>query len=147
MTSGSLPLSIAGCECISQSLAELSKLKDAQLMERLKEGDQEAFGQVLDRYYIAARSIAPKMLRDPEDVADVVQESFLDVYQNAGSFAPVKGTLKGWISCLTYHRVLKRLHLLKRRDCESGGLGKAGNSVRGDVKPEQWIRSLEFCTG
>ena len=113
-------------------------------MERLKEGDHEAFGQVFDRYYIAARSIARKMLRDPEDVADVVQESFLDVYQNAGSFAPAKGTLKGWISCLTYHRALKRLHLLKRRDWESGDLSKAEYSVQVDVKPEQWIRSLDF---
>ncbi len=113
-------------------------------MERLKEGDHEAFGQVFDHYYIAVRSIARKMLRDPEDVADVVQESFLDVYQNARSFEASRGTLKGWISCLTYHRALKRLLLLKRRDRESGDLDKAVYFVEADVKPEQWIRSLDF---
>jgi RNA polymerase sigma-70 factor (ECF subfamily) len=117
---------------------------DEELMERVQKGDHEAFGQVFDRYYIAARSIARKMLRDPEDVADVVQESFLDVHQNAGSFASARGTLKGWISCLTYHRALKRLRLLKRRDWESGDLGKAEYSAQADVKPEQWIRSLDF---
>jgi RNA polymerase sigma-70 factor (ECF subfamily) len=117
---------------------------DEELMERVQKGNHEAFGQIFDRYYIAARSIARRMLRNPEDVADVVQESFLDVHQNAGSFAPAKGTLKGWISCLTYHRALKRLHLLKRRDWESGDLGKAEYSVQADFKPEQWIRSLDF---
>src|SRR5713226_1428003 len=88
---------------------------DEELMELVRKGDHEAFGQVFDRYYIAVRSIARKMLRDPEDVADVVQESFLDVYQNAWSFLPSRGTLKAWISCLTYHRALKRLLLLKKR--------------------------------
>jgi RNA polymerase sigma-70 factor (ECF subfamily) len=117
---------------------------DQELIERVQKGDHDAFGQIFDRYYIAARSIARKMLRDPEDVADVVQESFLDVHQNAGNFAPAKGTLKGWISCLTYHRALKRLHLLKRRDWESGDLGEAEYFVQADVKPEQWIRSLDF---
>ena len=144
MTSGSLPLSLAERKCISPSLAEVSKLKDEQLMERLKEGDHEAFGQVFDRYYIAARSIARKMLRDPEDVADVVQESFLDVFHNARSFVPSRGTLKAWISCLTYHRALKRLMLLKKRARESGGLDKVEYFAVGEVKPEQWIRSLDF---
>ena len=117
---------------------------DEELMELVQKGNHEAFGQVFDRYYIIARSIARKMLRNPEDVADVVQESFLDVYQNAKSFLPSRGTLKAWISCLTYHRALKRLLLLKKRDRESGDPDKAAYSVEADVKPEQWIRSLDF---
>src|SRR5260370_31447569 len=97
---------------------------DEELMELVRKGNHEAFGQIFDRYYIAVRSIARKMLRDPEDVADAVQESFLDVYENARSFVPSRGTLKGWISCLTYHRALKRLLLLKKRALESGDLDK-----------------------
>jgi RNA polymerase sigma-70 factor (ECF subfamily) len=133
-----------------QEVCELSPEKpalvppDEELMELVQKKDHEAFGQIFDRYYIVVRSIARKMLRNPEDVADAVQESFLDVYENARSFVPSRGTLKGWISCLTYHRALKRLHLLKRRDWESGDLGKAEYSVQADVKPEQWIRSLDF---
>ncbi len=56
----------------------------------------------------------------------------------------LKGTLKAWISCLTYHRALKRVMLLKKRDWESGDPEKAAYSVEADVKPEQWIRSLDF---
>src|SRR5215470_943133 len=91
---------------------------DEELMELVQKGNHEAFGQVLGRYYIVVRSVARKMLRNPEDAADVVQESLLDIYQNARSFSPSRGTLKAWISCLTYHRALKRLLLLKKRDCE-----------------------------
>jgi RNA polymerase sigma-70 factor (ECF subfamily) len=117
---------------------------DEELMELVQKKDHEAFGQIFDRYYIAARSIARKMLRNPEDAADVVQESFLDVYQNAGSFVPSRGTLKAWISCLTYHRSLKRLMLLKKRDRESGDLEAVAYSLQADLKPEQLSRSFDF---
>jgi RNA polymerase sigma-70 factor (ECF subfamily) len=117
---------------------------DEELMELVQEGNHEAFGKIFDRHYVVVRSVARKMLRDPEDVADVVQESFLDLYQNARSFVPSRGTLKAWISCLTYHRALKRLLLLKKLDRESGDLDKVEYCVKSDVKPEQWIRELDF---
>ena len=117
---------------------------DEELILLIQKGDHKAFGQVFDRYYVAVRSIARRILRNPEDVADVVQESFLDLYQNARTFEASKGTLKGWISCLTYHRALKRLLSLKKREWESEGLDKVEYSVPYEVKPEQWIRSLDF---
>jgi RNA polymerase sigma-70 factor (ECF subfamily) len=117
---------------------------DEDLMGLVQKGDHEAFGQIFDRYYIIVRSIARRMLKDPEDVADVLQESFLDVYQNARSFEASRGTLKSWISCLTYHRALKRVLLLKKRDRESDGLDKVEYSVACEVKPEQLIRSVDF---
>ncbi len=122
---------------------------DNELMARVNKGDDEAFGQLFERYYVAVRSIARKVLRDPEDVADVIQESFLDVYQNAHRFASSKGTLKGWISCLAYHRALKRWLLLKKKDRESGDADKAAHTLEANVRPEQWIRSLDFrrCLG
>ena len=150
MSSHSISLMLRHAFKGPQEVCELSPEKlalvppDEELMELVQKKDHEAFGQVFDRYYIVVRSIARKMLRNPEDVADVVQESFLDVYQNAGSFVPSRGTLKTWISCLTYHRSLKRLMLLKKRDRESGDLDKAAYFVEADVKPEHWIRSLDF---
>ena len=150
MSSHSISLMLRHAFKGPQEVCELSPEKpalvppDEELMELVQKKDHEAFGQIFDRYYIVVRSIARKMLRNPEDVADVVQESFLDVYQNARSFEASRGTLKGWISCLTYHRALKRLLLLKKRDRESGGLDKVEYSAEGEVKPEQWIRSLDF---
>jgi RNA polymerase sigma-70 factor (ECF subfamily) len=131
---------------VCESLPEKPALvpPDEELMALVQKGDHEAFGQVFDRHYIVVRSVARKMLRDPEDVADVVQESFLDVYQNARSFVPSRGTLKAWVSCLTYHRALKRLLLLKKRGRESDDLDKAEYSVEAGAKPEQWIRELDF---
>jgi RNA polymerase sigma-70 factor, ECF subfamily len=120
-------------------------LSDNDLMTLVQKGDQVAFGQVFDRYYVPVRYIARKILRNEEDAADVVQETFFDVYQNARSFVPSKGTLKAWVISLAYHRALKRLKLLRRRDRESGDLEIASQSVEATgTKAEQLIRSLDF---
>lgn len=118
--------------------------RDDDLMALVQESDQDAFGLVFDRYYVHVRSIARKVLRNEEEVADVVQEAFFDVYQNARSFIPSKGTLKAWITCVAYHRALKRLKLLRRRDWESGDFEVASQSVEAGPKTEQLIRSLDF---
>ena len=117
---------------------------DNELMVLIQKGNQEAFGQVFDRYYPAVRGIARKMLRNPEDVADVVQESFLDVFQNARSFTPSRGTLKGWISCVAYHRSLKRLRRLTRQDWQHTDPKVLEFIEDFAVRPDRFIRALDF---
>jgi len=123
---------------------DLSRLSDEQLIQCLEAGRDEAMTHLFDRYYSIVRSIARKLLRNPEDVADVVQEAFLDVYQNARSFDPSKGALKGWLSCLTYHRCLRKLRALKRKEWQSGDGEMSFRLLDTGAKPEQWIRSLDF---
>src|SRR5713101_8559160 len=117
---------------------------DNDLIVLVQEGSEEAFGQLFDRYYVAVRSVARKILRNSEDVADVVQEAFLDVYQGARSFDPAKGTLKTWISYLAYHRSLKRVQLLKRVSWLSADPDEAVLVEDAALRPDHWIRSLDF---
>ena len=144
MTSQSLPLATRANLGTSFSNEDLSRLTDEQLIQCLKAGRNEAMTHLFDRYYVIVRSIARKLLRNPEDVADVVQEAFLDVYQNARSFDSSKGALKGWLSCLTYHRCLRKLRALKRREWQAGDGELTFSLLEASVKPEQWIRSMDF---
>ena len=144
MTSQSLPLATRANLGTSFSNEDLSRLTDEQLIQCLKAGRNEAMTHLFDRYYVIVRSIARKLLRNPEDVADVVQEAFLDVYQNARSFDSSKGALKGWLSCLTYHRCLRKLRALKRREWQAGDGELTFSLLDASVKPEQWIRSMDF---
>lgn len=131
---------------VAQSSAKKPALTppDNDLMVLVQNGDHEAFGQLFDRYYVTVRSVARKFLKNPEDVADIIQEAFLDLYENARSFDPSRGTLKTWISYLTYHRSLKRLQLLKRPDWQSGDSDEALSILDSSVTPDGWIRSLDF---
>ena len=117
---------------------------DNDLIVLVQEGSEDAFGQLFDRYYVAVRSVARKILRNQEDVADVIQEAFMDVYLGARSYDPAKGTLKTWISYLAYHRCVKRVRLLKKREWQTGDSDEALSVPDPDVTPDDWIRSLDF---
>jgi len=117
---------------------------DNDLIMLVQEGSEDAFGQLFDRYYVAVRSVARKVLRNQEDVADVIQEAFMDVYLGARSYDPAKGTLKTWISYLAYHRSVKRVRLLKKREWQTGDPDEASSVLDPEPTPDGWIRALDF---
>ncbi len=150
MSSDALPIGLPASLKNSSLVAESGPQKttagpsDNDLIVLVQEGSEDAFGQLFDRYYVAVRSVARKILRNQEDVADVIQEAFMDVYLGARSYDPEKGTLKTWISYLAYHRSVKRVRLLKKREWQTGDSDEALSVPDPDVTPDDWIRSLDF---
>jgi RNA polymerase sigma-70 factor (ECF subfamily) len=150
MSSDSLPFGIRAslkdpslvAESVPQKVAACPS--DSDLITLVQRGSEEAFGQLFDRYYVAVRAVARKILRNPEDVADVIQEAFMDVYLGVRSYDPARGTLKTWISYLAYHRSVKRLRLLKKGAWQSGNPDEASSVLDSEVTPERWIRSMDF---
>jgi len=117
---------------------------DEDLMALVQKGDHEAFGELFQRFYVTVRGIARGLLRNSDDVAEVVQEAFLDVFKNAYSFDRSRGATKTWICCLAYHRSLKRLRALKAREWQAVDAEGAAANVEGDFRPDQLIHSLDF---
>jgi len=131
---------------IAESSSDKTTLipSDDDLMALIRQKDNEAFGRLFDRYYITVRSVARKVLKNREDVADIVQEAFMDVYENAHKFDRAKGSLKTWISYLAYYRSLKRLRLLKRPDWNTNESEKIMDVLDAHSTPERVTRSLDF---
>jgi RNA polymerase sigma-70 factor (ECF subfamily) len=88
---------------------------DAELMVRLQDNDSTALGLLFDRYARLVLGIALRVLHDYGEAEDVVQEVFFHVFQKASFFDPAKGSTKGWILNVAFHRALdKRAHLGRR---------------------------------
>jgi len=134
----SVPQKTTACPCDNDLMDAIqNKAKDSEKSEI-------AFGQLFDRYYVAVRSVARKILRNPEDVADVIQEAFMDVYQGARSFDPARGSLKTWVSYLAYHRSVKKARLLKKREWRVSDADEASLVPDHEVTPERLIKSLDI---
>ena len=156
MSSEALPIRLENSLQNSSFVAESVPQKttpspsDNDLIDAIKnkakdsEKSEIAFGQLFDRYYVAVRSVARKILRNPEDVADVIQEAFMDVYQGARSFDPARGSLKTWVSYLAYHRSVKKARLLKKREWQVGDADEASLVPDPEVTPERLIKSLDL---
>ena len=59
---------------------------DEELVRRARDGDREAFRELVERYQRKIGSLALGMLRDREDALDVVQEAFTKAYQSLDRF-------------------------------------------------------------
>lgn len=70
--------------------------RDALLVERLRQGEADAYEELLRTYADAVHNLVFRLLNQPADAPDVVQEVFMKVYRNLGSFQG-KSTLKTWI--------------------------------------------------
>jgi RNA polymerase sigma-70 factor (ECF subfamily) len=68
----------------------------AALLERVQNGDREAFMTIIRLYQQKVFVMAYSILRDREDALDAVQETFLRLYQKAGLFKPGR-SFQGWL--------------------------------------------------
>lgn len=99
--------------CAELSWEELNGLSDAELMARLVAGDDSSLAVLFDRYHRLVYFVALRILREEGEAEDVVQTVFLNIFENATNFDPLKGTLKVWLLQYAYHRALnKRRSLL-----------------------------------
>jgi len=87
---------------------QLNELSDAELLERLIAGDNTCLAVIFDRYHRLVFSVARRILRDEGEAEEVVQTVFLNVFEGAINFDPLKGTLKVWLLQFAYHRAINR---------------------------------------
>jgi RNA polymerase sigma-70 factor (ECF subfamily) len=72
------------------------------------------FEQIFDEHYPMVRAVARAILRNQEDVEDVVQEAFLDVHRYLHTFDESKGTFKNWVRSCAAHRAYARYRKNRR---------------------------------
>lgn len=61
-------------------------MDDLTLVQRVQQGDQRAFKQLVERYQRKIYAVALGMLKDKEDARDVAQEAFVKVYRSMQHF-------------------------------------------------------------
>jgi RNA polymerase sigma-70 factor (ECF subfamily) len=113
---------------VTASRTEPGEPSDERLMTLLCEGDAAALNLLFNRHSSLVYSIALRILREPGEAEDVVQECFLYVFRKAGLFDPLRGSAKVWIVQIAYSRSLdQRTHLRRKKfyhraDIDSPGL-------------------------
>ncbi len=64
----------------------MDKTQIRQIVKRAKAGDREAFTELVHAYSDRIYNLALRILKNPDDAADVLQETFLAVYQKIHTF-------------------------------------------------------------
>ncbi|MCU1330483.1 MAG: polymerase, sigma-24 subunit, subfamily [Bryobacterales bacterium] len=71
-------------------------LEDHRLLTGLQSGDEAAYEQLIQRFQGPVYNLAWRLLNNPSDASDVVQEVFLKVFRSVGTFRG-ESSLRTWI--------------------------------------------------
>jgi RNA polymerase sigma-70 factor (ECF subfamily) len=89
--------------------------KDIELLRRIAAGDREAFADFYDQHSTLMFSVAVRVLNDPNEAEDVLQETFVQIWEKAGSFDPQLGKASSWVATMTRNKAIDRIRAAQRR--------------------------------
>ena len=77
---------------------------DILLVNRAREGDVQAFEQLVKQYDRQVFRIAQHITQNREDAEDVVQDAFLKAYEKLDSFRAIPSFIPGWYASRSMSR-------------------------------------------
>ena len=87
----------------------------ADLIRRMAAGDADACGAFYDRYARLVYPLIVRIVREPADAADVLQEVFWEAWQAAAAYDPARGSPEAWIVTRARTRAIDRVRAIRRR--------------------------------
>jgi RNA polymerase sigma-70 factor, ECF subfamily len=91
------------------------EVSDESLLAQVRHGSGDALATLFRRYARVVRGVAYRVLRDPSEADDLLQDLFLLVQRLSGMFDSSKGSARSWILVMTYQRALCRRRYLTTR--------------------------------
>lgn len=90
-------------------------MNDQEVVERAKQGDQDAFAQLVTEHQNRVYTLALRLVNDREEAADLAQEAFVRAWQGLGSFQG-ESSFATWMYRLTTNVCIDHLRKQKRRE-------------------------------
>ena len=91
------------------------QIADREMLLRVGHGDQAGFNALYDRLSGPLYSLALKMLGDPSEAQDALQEVFVQIWSRAKAYDPEKSSVFSWAVLMTRSRAIDRLRARARR--------------------------------
>jgi RNA polymerase sigma-70 factor (ECF subfamily) len=129
----------------------LFELSDSILLEKIKTGDYQAFESLVTRYESKVYRLAIRMLRNPQDAEDALQETFLQVHRGLPGFEG-RSAFSTWLFRLATNVCLMKI---RHRETEPSKLlpledylprhenGEVPQMVDWTIRPEEALLSKE----
>ena len=88
---------------------------DVGLVRAVATGSQDALAALYDRHAGAVYAVASRLTNDRQLAEEVVQETFLAVWNRAELFDPASGSFAAWLHTIARNRTVDRLRAIGRR--------------------------------
>ena len=92
---------------------EAAARRDEILVARALEGDLGAFNQLVEAYQDLCHSLVARLVPDPDQASDAVQEAFFSAYRNLRSYRGP--SFRGWLTRIAVNAAMDLQRARKRR--------------------------------
>jgi RNA polymerase sigma-70 factor (ECF subfamily) len=101
-------------ECVA--VADLpGQDRQKSLLQRVGEGDTHAVAECIDRFGGLVWSLARKLIGNPSEAEDAVQEAFIGLWQNAARYDPSVASEATFVTMIARRRLIDRWRKAGRR--------------------------------
>jgi RNA polymerase sigma-70 factor (ECF subfamily) len=90
----------------------IRRVNDAELLARAREGNTEAFGELVARHQTTVFRAALAAMGSPADAEDVTQEAFISAYTRLSSFRG-DASFKTWVLTIAWNQAINRRRSLR----------------------------------
>src|SRR6185436_2740228 len=118
------------------------------LIDGLRSGDENAYEALVARYQQPVYNLVYRLMDDPADASDVVQEVFLKVFRNVSSFRG-NSSLKTWIYRIAVNEAYNQRRWFSRHRKKQIGLESEEEGARGleDVLSDPGRSPFDLASG
>ena len=95
---------------------EVSQDEDFRVVHRIAQGDQAALSELYDRFAGLLLSLARRVLGNDQDAEEILQEVFLQVWNQAPRYDSTRSSVSTWLVLITRSRSIDRLRSRQVKD-------------------------------
>lgn len=89
--------------------------RDRLCLERVAARDPAALAELYDRYSDLLYSLAARIVGAGADAEEVLQDTWMQAWRNAGTYDPARGAVGAWLVTIARSRALDRVRSLGAR--------------------------------
>lgn len=107
-------------------------------LDLLREGDRAEFARFVEEYSPLVYRLGLKMLNNPQDAEDILQETFIKAFRHIGSFDG-RSNISTWLYRIATNEALM---LMRRKRPESISFEAPSNK---ETEPQEPLQIVDWC--
>src|SRR3954463_12709513 len=109
---------------------------DLELMYGIQGEDPEALSQLYDRYNGIIKALILRVIHNEAEADDLLQEIFMEIWNQAKNFSPQKGKPLGWMVTLARRRAIDGL---RKKQAYARAEERLQNET--EQQPDAWVHN------
>src|SRR5438552_4185084 len=109
---------------------------DVDLMLGIQSGDADALSQLYDRYNGIVKALILRIIRNETEADDLLQEAFMEIWNQAKNFSAQKGKPLGWMVTLARRRAIDAL-----RKKQAYARAEERLQAQTEQQPDAWVHN------